>query len=330
MWANLLSGFGVRGTWRSTVRRGLAIAILTNAGWNSAFGQSADAPVAAPVPAAHVRYQLAYRFSPGQRVAYQSVHTMTLTTQKGQLAETVRNEARVHKHFEVVSVADGGSAVLELTLDHVQMSAQFGDSPAVSLDSAKPDDAAPAYRGVMKTIGKPLARVRFSSAGELLGSESLLDREVEARVSGPPSVKHNEGDAGKHILVPLPGAPQAVGATWTDSDTIPVFVTRTLTQDVKVLRKYRLEAVENGVARISVKSVVITPLRDPAIDAQLIQREPSGTIEFDLERGLLLSRTVTVDKTVLAPFGGDTSMHAESVLTETLVDGDRIAQHPAK
>ena len=327
----VLSQSGICGGWRRLSLPALGI-LLAAAGIRPAFGQPAsDAAVEAPVPPAHVRYQLAYRFSPGQQVAYESVHTMKLTTQKGQIVETARNEARTSKHFEVVSVAKDGSALLELTIDHVRMSARFGDAPPVAFDSSKPDDVPPAYRGVMKSVGRPLARARFAADGRLLDSESLLPGEVEREVSGPPPGRESsDDDPNKNFLVQFPKEPQAVGATWTDSLLVPVFVTRTLTRDVKILRRYRLESVDDGVARISVQSAVVTELRDPAVSAQLIQREPAGTIDFDLERGLIVSRTTTIDKTVLAPFGGDTLMHAESQLTERLIESDRVAQQTAK
>ncbi|HUG89499.1 MAG TPA: hypothetical protein VML55_01610 [Planctomycetaceae bacterium] len=286
-----------------------------------------DEPLEAPVPEIARRHRLMYRFAPGQVVHYEAVHTSKLTTQKGQFAETARNESKTRKHFRVIALAEDGSALLELTLDRVEMAARFGEAPAVSLDTAKPDHVPPLYRGVIKTIGRPLARVRVSASGKLLDSKSLLPPEVEAEVSGLPTGRESaDDDPAKNFLVPFPAEPVAVGDEWTDSFTVSVFVTRTLTRDVKVLRKYKLESVAGGRARIAVGTAVVTPLREPAISAQLIQREPSGTIEFDLERGLIVSRQSTIDKTVLAPFGDDTFMHAESRLTETLVDGERVVQ----
>ena len=106
----VLSQFGIRGGCRRLTLPALGVLLLATAGIRPIFGQQAsDAAVEAPVPPAHARYRLAYRFSPGQQVAYESVHTMKLTTQKGQIVETARNEARTSKHFEVVSVGTDGS-----------------------------------------------------------------------------------------------------------------------------------------------------------------------------------------------------------------------------
>jgi hypothetical protein len=286
-----------------------------------------DPPVAAPVPEPRAGHRLAYRFSPGQTVYYETVHTSKLTTRKGELSETVDNETRARKHFRVVSVADDGSATLELMFDRIQMSVRFGNGEPVALDTAKPDECPPAYRGIVQTIGKPLARVRISTDGKLLESESLLASAVDAEVTGP-SVRDPSpsDDPGKNVLIPFPSEPVAVGETWTDSFTTPVYVTRKLKRDVKILRKYTLRSIEGPLARISIDTVAVTPLREPAIRAQLLQREPSGTIDFDLERGVIVARQATIDKTVLAAFGDDTSMHAESLMTERLVEGERVAQ----
>jgi hypothetical protein len=303
----------------------LACRLLMSAG--SASAKDPDAPVVAPVPVRAERHQLLYRFQAGQTVHYESVQTSTLTTRKSQVSETAHNETRTHKHYRVLSVDGDGSALLELTLDRVQMTARFGAAPPVSLDSDRPRDVPPVYRGVIKTVGKPLARVRMSAAGTLLDSESLLAPEVEAEVSGLPAPrKTDEDDPNKNFLINFPARPVAIGEEWSDSLTVPVYVTRKLTREVKILRKYKLEAVNSGIARISFAAVVVTPLRDPAISAQLIQREPAGEIEFDLAGGVIVSRRVTTEKTVLAPFGDDTSMHAETRLLETLVGGDRVAE----
>jgi hypothetical protein len=308
-----------------------AWSLIAAAGLAAAEAPAHDAPVDAPVPVRAERHRLAYRFQTGQTVHYETVHTSTLTTRKSQVAETAHNESRTRKHYRVVSVDGDGSALLELTLDRVEMTARFGDAPPLSLDSDRPREVPPVYRGVVKTVGKPLARVRMSATGKLLSSESLLSREVEAEVSGLPAPREtDDDDPNKNFLVKFPAEPLAVGDEWTDSFTVPVFVTRKLTRDVKILRKYKLDAVEGTTARISVAAAVVTPLRDPAISAQLIQREPAGVIEFDLKRGVIVSRLLTSDKTVLAPFGDDTSMHAESRLTETLVEGDRVAQQPGR
>lgn len=272
---------------------------------------------------------LAYRFKAGETVYYDVEHTTTFTTRKGLVSETARNETKTRKHYRVVDVAADGTATLELMLDRVQMSARFGEGEPQSVDSDQPDDCPPVYRSMLKTVGKPLARIRVSPAGELLEAKALLAEDVQPSVSGP-APGGSADDAGRNFLVVFPPQPVSVGGTWKDTFDVPVNVTRTLKRDVRVLRKYKLLEVKDGRARISLETAVLTPIDDPLVEAQLIQREFSGTIEFDIAKGRLVARRWNVDRTVLAPVGDDSSMHAVGERIEKLVESPQPAARPAE
>jgi hypothetical protein len=59
--------------------------------------------------------------------------------------------------------------------------------------------------------------------------------------------------------------------------------------------------------------------------AQLIQRETSGKIVFDIDKGLIVSRTSAVDRTVVNPFGSKSSMRASSTYREQWIPEGRLA-----
>lgn len=265
-------------------------------------------------------YRLRYRFKTNDVVNYEVAHTMEITTRKDETSETASNESHAEKHYRVVSVDRDGNAILELMIDRVRMSARFGEADPVVFDSDKPSETPRQFAHVQKTVGQPLARIKVSASGEMLSVVDLLP-ELKAGESG-------DSDATRSFLIVFPERPVRVGDTWKDDPNPQVRVTvgKSLTRDVEVLRRYELVSVEGNLATIHVRNTVITPVRDPAIRAQLIQRSPEGEIVFDLENGLLVSRKMTIDKTEIGVFGDNSSMQAVSRRTETFIPSDAVAK----
>jgi hypothetical protein len=75
------------------------------------------------------------------------------------------------------------------------------------------------------------------------------------------------------------------------------------------------------VATIQVDSQVLSPVNDPAIEAQLIQRLSQGTVTFDLSRGRVLEQQLDLDKQVIGFSGPASSMHYVTRFTERLMAG---------
>jgi hypothetical protein len=63
------------------------------------------------------------------------------------------------------------------------------------------------------------------------------------------------------------------------------------------------------VATIELSTVILTPIHDPSIEVQLIQRDSSSTIRFDIEAGRLIGQQVDIDKRVVGFRGEASSMH---------------------
>ena len=75
----------------------------------------------------------------------------------------------------------------------------------------------------------------------------------------------------------------------------------------------------DDVATISVESQILTPINDPAIEAQLIQRLSAGTIRFDIAAGRVLSQQLDLDRNVIGFSGTASSMHYVTRFTEQLL-----------
>ena len=77
----------------------------------------------------------------------------------------------------------------------------------------------------------------------------------------------------------------------------------------KTVQTFKLEDVKTGVATISVSTQFMTPIQDPALEAQLVQYETSGSVRFDIDAGQILARQVDVDKSVVGFRGEASSIH---------------------
>jgi hypothetical protein len=91
------------------------------------------------------------------------------------------------------------------------------------------------------------------------------------------------------------------------------------TKAIQTRQRYELEKVDFGVATIAVETQVLTPVDDPKIRVQLIQRLTKGHLRFDIAAGRIVSQRTDLDETVLGFSGADSSMHYVARFDEQLL-----------
>jgi hypothetical protein len=84
--------------------------------------------------------------------------------------------------------------------------------------------------------------------------------------------------------------------------------------------------VQDGLATIAVETAVLTPVNNPQIQAQLIARTPEGRVVFDMNRGVVRSKHLTVENRVIGFAGNDSSMSATGTIDERLLEPKEIAR----
>jgi len=273
-------------------------------------------------------YLLRYRFRAGTSLHYKVTHQSTITMVKGPIKGVARNGSTARKHLKVVAVDDKGNAVLEPVIDSVNMWVQFDDTPKKSYNSETDDEPIPQFAGVAKTIGKTLVRLKVAPNGELLEAVPQLDKNTQKKVTknnGPPTASN---DASKNFLIVFPEESVSVGDSWTDSDlTVKLLVQSVprLYRDYTILRKYKLVSVKDGKATIQLSMTPKQPVNDPRLKTQLIQRLLSGTIVFDINRGEIVSRRMTVDNSVIGFAQNKSRLHVKSERREQLIRATDVA-----
>ena len=170
------------------------------------------------------------------------------------------------------------------------------------------DEQAPTgFETVADSVGKVLSLITLNNRGEVVGRKNKHNA----------TTSPNEGQ----VTMTLPEEPVAVGETWSFPYEMVIPSNNGTVVKIKTQQKYSLERVKTGVATIRMATVILTPVHDPAIEAQLIQRQTEGSIRFDVDAGRLLSQQMDLDKRVVG-FAGKTdpsSLHYLTRFTEDLV-----------
>ncbi len=250
------------------------------------------------------KYTLQYKFLTAKNVIYSVENKSEVELQQGAAEQHVEHSELTDKHYQVISTDLQGNCVLELSIDRVQMSAAVDGGDSVTFDSQRGEKAPPEFEGVADKIGQPHVRVKVSPTGEVLSVQQLTqDHEQPLAVKDVVTAKN----AGKlDVLVRLPDEPVSIGDVWKERFEDEIVVGEKLKKAVTIQRTYTLTAIDGHRATIQLDTSVITPIREPEQEAQLIQKTPSGTIVFDMERGLVLSRETSLDRKVVG-FSGPKS-----------------------
>ncbi len=266
-------------------------------------------------------YELVYRFRANAFLHYDVSHENTITTQVSQASETAINKSVTRKHIRVVSVDGSGTAELEPTIDHVQMTVQFDGNDPVEFDSRNPDKQPEQFSSILKTVGKPSVRIRVDRHGRLL-KVTRLDRTQSAGENKDAAAN----DPVPNNVLPFPDKAIAVGHQWEEEFSVPVSLDRTLKKDVRLSRRFQLDAVEDGIAIVTYKTVVLEPVNNPTMRAQLIQRTPTGQFRFDIQAGAIIEMKASLDRTEIGVIGATSSMRAIMSRTEKLIPPDQVAE----
>ena len=248
---------------------------------------------------------LRYKFSSGKTISADVSHrALTETTVNGttQHVETATDSI---KSWKIIDVDKDGSATLEHLVDHVKMMTRTSGMETVRWDSDSPETPPEGYGGVQLGLGKPLSELTIDSCGRIINRKNFF-----------PSPPSNTGDL---MVVPLPDAPVTVGTIWTVPDTVVVSLPGGKRKSVRTRLRYQVSKLDQDLAIIKVDTTVLTPIHDTQTESRLLERIWSGQITFDIGRGCVLKRSVSVDRRVVGFHGPASSIRYKASRKEQLV-----------
>jgi hypothetical protein len=271
---------------------------------------------AAPADAATAeRFTLRYQFTADQVLHYEVRNASTIDIQVGPIADSVSHESISTKRYRVTPADPAGGAELEVTIERVQLAAN-NQGERIEWRSDSQDPVPNGFQGLKGTIGKPLGTVRLSPQGK------VIDFELAAAGVAQLTEAHLD------VLPLLPEQPVAIGESWQEEFSIDVAVEGPpFKKPIPMRRTYTLRSVENGVATIDEQTFALTP-PDPKLEGQLIQRTPAGASTVDLQRGVLVTRNLKIDKTVIGFQGPNTSLHVAGTREDSLLPEPQLVRQP--
>ncbi|MBI3465236.1 MAG: hypothetical protein HY000_19595 [Planctomycetes bacterium] len=170
------------------------------------------------------------------------------------------------------------------------------------------------FENVAKSVGQVLTEFTLDPLGKVIRRRQIIESQ-------------NSGDG--QITIPLPAEPVPVGHSWSFAYDLDVPLNSGGVKKIKTQQVFKLLSVKNDVATISVQTQILTPIHDPAIEAQVMQRASTGEVRFDVTQGRIISQQMDVDKSVVGFSGAASSMHCLTRFSERLQSGAQsTAQQP--
>ncbi len=264
------------------------------------------------------KWLLRYLFEPETKLRYRSEESMTLRAEVGEQQRIDASRSRQVRCYTIQQVNPDGSARLAMQFEDVWMQKQIDDEEPVDFRSAMdPAEVPQIYRAVAHSLQGAAPVYDISVLGVSLSQDT--NEETSSAGTTTNDSNSSESRSAGSFLMPLPEQQVGLGESWKEEFTVPVRGSRDLTLQITILRTFRLESVSEGIARISFRSSVKSPLRSPTIRSQLIQATPSGEFQLHLANGRMLSRTFRYSSTVIGALGPESLLTSVGTKTESLL-----------
>lgn len=273
--------------------------------------EATDAQSSAAPAASATKYRLQYKFTPGEVFRVKVTHLVTVETTIKGATETAQTRSVSTKAWHIGAVDAEGNITFSYVIENVSMWQQFSGRQEIRYDSTKDETPPPEYKHVAESLGTPMATVTITPSGR-----------IRDRKNARPQFNPGIGE----LTVPLPDEAVAVGQQWATEGELPVRAPDQTIKRIKTRQSYTLEKVQTGVATIAVQTQILTPVSDPVIQSQLVQRIKRGEVKFDVDAGRVLTEQLDIDETVIAFNGPESVMKYLSRLTEEVVPGEAVAR----
>ena len=255
-------------------------------------------------------FLLRYKFHEGQMLRWKVEHLVTIETTIQGTTQKAETGSRSTKAWRVVSVDSDGQAVFAHLVEDVDMWQKVTARQEVRYNSKTDDKAPPEYQNAAASVGVPLSTITLSAIGKVIERN---DRR------GMPETES------KYVTMPLMEAPVKMNDRWDTPYIIPVRKPDGTLINIQARQVFQLKKVVAGLATISLNTEVLTPVHDPRVQAQLVQRLLNGTIKFDIVAGRVEQQQMDLDESVLAFSGAESSMDYKARFREEFLSAETMA-----
>lgn len=238
--------------------------------------------------------EFSHSFRAGEKFVVRTDHSSTIEVTEKETLQVIANATNSLRRYTIESIDDDGAATVLMEIEAVVITASDSES-TVQYDSASAEEPPEQFIPVANSVGKPHARFKISPKGEVISVTPLQETTKKA---------DEASQSLEQPFVRLPDGPVEIGGTWSETFKVIISIPDRLPEAVRLKRSYQLESIEDGLAKVSWKTIVLTPIDDTRLEAELVQRQLGGTFVFDTTAGRLVSRTGSSDRNVVGFRGG--------------------------
>jgi len=259
-------------------------------------------------------YRLAYQHKAGDLMRTRVVHLATVETKIKGVAQTTKSRTVSTRLWNIRDVDAQGNITFDHSVERVEMWNSIEGRQEVHFDSAVDKNPPAEFSTVAASVGKVLATIKIDPHGRILERNNA-------------QAQFNPGIG--EVTIPFPNVPVKAGNTWSIPDELKLPLEDGTIKKVQTRQQYRLEKVEAGVATITLETQVLTPVNEPKVQSQLVQRLQRGTLKFDVDAGRLIHKQLDIDEEVFGFSGNDSHMQYLARFTEEPIkEGEQTAKTP--
>lgn len=248
---------------------------------------------------------LKYAYRDGEKLHYRVEHVSTVEARMKGIYQTSKSRSEAVKTWHITGVNDTDKSMqFEHQIESVDMWSEVTGKKPIRYNSKTDARPPEQYANVAESLRKPLSRITMDEHGQILERKDFL-QQIDMGMGG--------------ISIPLPTEPVGVGHEWSTAYDLRVRDPQNRLVTIKTRQVFQLKHVATGVATISIKTQVLTPLHDPAVRSQILQRLSNGELKFDIDAGRILRRELDWNETVISFSGQDSNMKYMARLIEELI-----------
>ena len=257
-------------------------------------------------------WMLQHLLQPDETLRWKVEQIATTDTAMAGFSEQTSLRTRSVIAWKVLGVDQNGNMTIQDQLESAVEWQKIGDADPVSYDSSQDEEVPDLYLSTAEKIGKPIATTTISPSGRVLQKENHI-----------PTIEFGMGQ----FTLPLPDQAVTLGAQWNTPEDLQARKGDGTLKVIKTRMLYTLREVENGLATISFRREVLTPVEDPKVKSQIQQKLNQGALFFDIATGRITRKVVQWDEKVQGFEGADSYLHyVGSYTMELMEDAEATAQ----
>lgn len=250
------------------------------------------------------KYRLEYKFDKGEVVYWETEQVDSGEVSLQKKVELTKSRTLSTKKWRIDDVLDNGEFVVVQSIENVDLWQQIDQQPPIAYDSRIDTRPHPRFESVAEKVGIELVAFKAKPNGELIYKKANYS-DIDLGVGG--------------IIIQFPEKPIEIGTVWYQPSELRIPLPTGPVKRVKIRRAFELLEVNHEVAKISVNTQVLTPIRDPEVEVQLMHQITRGVVRFDIKQGRILSREFNWNKKVQGFSTADSLKKYIGRFKETLV-----------